>query len=298
MPDDFLKTIFLPLALMIIMFGMGLSLTVADFKRVVMAPKAKLIGLFNQLLLLPIIAFGLVFVFRLSAELAVGLMLIAACPGGPTSNMIAHLSKGDTALSVTLTAVASVVTVFTIPLIVGTSMGLFMAGGETAIHLPFWRTVFQLMLVTIIPISIGMLVRVKKPAFSTRMGKPVNVISIVFLALVILAAVLQEEDLAGQFADAGWAVLALNVVTMSLGFAMAAVWGLPLRQRISISVESGIQNGTLALAIALGILGSARIAVPAVVYSLLMFVSGTFMIVRYGRRASETVLESPGTVES
>lgn len=283
MPNDALKTIALPLALMIIMFGMGLSLAVADFKRVILAPKAKLIGLMNQLLLLPLIAFGLVVLFRLSAELAVGLMLIAACPGGPTSNLITHLARGDTALSVTLTAVASVITVFTIPLIVGFSAEYFLGEAEAAIRLPFWKTVFQLMLVTIIPISVGMAVRVARHDFAVRMGRPVNLVSILFLALVILAAVLQEEDLATQFAEVGWAVLTLNLVTMTLGFSIAALWRLPYPQRISISIESGIQNGTLALAIALGILNSARIAVPAVVYSLLMFGSGAFMILRFGR---------------
>ncbi len=293
MSSEALKTVALPLALMIVMFGMGLSLTVADFKRVILAPKAKLVGLANQLLLLPSIAFGLVALFGLSAELAVGLMLIAACPGGPTSNLITHLARGDTALSVTLTAVASVITVFTIPLIVGASMGHFLGDAEAAIQLPFGKTVFQLMLVSIIPISVGMAVRVARQNLAVRMGKPVNVLSILFLALIILAAVMQEEDLAAQFAEAGWAVLSLNLLTMALGYGMAALWRLPLPQRISISIESGIQNGTLALAIALGILNSARIAVPAVVYSLLMFGSGAFMILRYGRREMEAAVPAP-----
>ena len=270
---------------MIIMFGMGMSLTPADFKRVVLSPKAKLIGLSNQLILLPVVAFGLVHLFHLSGELAIGVMLVAACPGGPTSNLISHLAKGDTALSVTLTAVASCITVFTIPLIVGYSMAYFQAEGQSVLYLPFGKTVLQLMIVTIIPISVGMWVHAQCPRFSARMGKPVNFLSAVFLALVIVVAVMKEDDLAGQFAEAGLAVVSLNAITMALGFGIAALWGLSLRQRVTISIDSGIQNGTLALAIALGILGSSRIAVPAVVYSLIMFVSGACMIIRYGRRS-------------
>ena len=282
MPPDLLKTVFLPLALFIIMLGLGMSLTLADFRRVIVAPKAKLLGLANQLLLLPLVALGLAHLFRLPPELAVGLMLVAACPGGPTSNIITHLSRGDTALSVTLTAVASVITVFTIPLVVGWSMIHFLGEGA-AISLPFGKTVLQLVIVTILPIAIGMALHAARPAWTARLGRPVNILSIVFLALVILAAVLREEELGRQFREAGPAAVALNLVTMTLGFATAAWFGLPTRQRLTISIESGIQNGTLALAIALGILDSSRLAVPAVVYSLFMFVTGGFMILIFGR---------------
>ncbi|HMP73412.1 MAG TPA: bile acid:sodium symporter family protein [Kiritimatiellia bacterium] len=280
--DDFLKTVFLPLALMTIMFGMGMSLTLNDFKRVVLAPKAKLLGLANQLVVLPLVALLLVWGFGLRGELAVGLMLIAACPGGPTSNIISHLSRGDTALSVTLTAISSTVTVFTIPLIVGASMGHFL-GAEAVISLPFGKTVIQLMAVTIVPISLGMLLFAFKPGLTRRLTRPVNVVSVVFLALVIVLAVLKEEELGRQFREAGPAAVTLNVGTMLLGFGTATLLGLGLRQRVTISIESGIQNGTLALAIALGLLESPRIAVPAVVYSLIMFGTGAFMILRFGR---------------
>ncbi len=293
--EDFIKTLFLPLALMIIMFGMGMTLTPADFKRVILAPKAKLLGLFNQLVLLVLVAFALAHLFRLPGELAVGLMLIAACPGGPTSNIISHLSNGDTALSVTLTAISSTVTVFTIPLIMAFSMGHFMEGSQV-IHLPFGKTVLQLMIVTIIPIALGMLLRAGKPAFAARMTRSVNIVSVVFLALVIGVAVLQEEELGRQFMEAGPATIALNLLTMGLGFSAASWFRLPVRQRITISIESGIQNGTLALAIALGIMGSARIAVPAVVYSLLMFGTGGWMILRFGRRRERAVPVSADTV--
>jgi BASS family bile acid:Na+ symporter len=284
MAPDLLKTIFLPLALISIMFGMGMSLTTADFKRVVLSPRATILGLCCQLIGLPLLAFALIWLFRLPGDLAVGLMILAACPGGPTSNIITHLSRGDTALSVTLTAVSSVITVFTIPLIVGFSIGHFLNADE-AIALPFLKTVAQLVVVTLFPIALGMWVNSARPAFSRRMASTVNVVSLLFLALVILAAVLREKDLGEQFLLAGPAALALNLGSMGLGLGAAALFHLTRPQGISISIESGIQNGTLALSIALGLLDNSRIAMPAVVYSLLMFASGAFMILWFGRRA-------------
>lgn len=283
MPPDLLKTVFLPLALISIMFGMGMSLTAADFRRVVLAPRATLLGMFCQLIGLPVLAFALVSLFRLPGDLAVGLMILAACPGGPTSNIITHLCRGDTALSVTLTAVSSVTTVFTIPLLVGFSIHHFL-GADGAVALPFLTTVAQLVVVTLIPISLGMWANSKRPDFCRRMSGAVNVVSLVFLALVILAAVLREKDLARQFALAGPAALALNLGSLGLGLGAAALFRLSRPEGISISIESGIQNGTLALSIALGLLDSPRIAMPAVVYSLLMFASGAVLILWFRRR--------------
>ena len=282
MPPDLLKTVFLPLALISIMFGMGMSLTTADFKRVVLSPRATILGLCCQLVGLPLLAFALIWLFRLPGDLAVGLMILAACPGGPTSNIITHLSRGDTALSVTLTAVSSVVTVFTIPLLVGFSIRHFL-DAEEAIVLPFLKTVGQLVVVNLIPIALGMWVNQARPGFSRRMASTVNVVSLLFLALVILAAVLREKDLGQQFLLAGPAALALNLGSMGLGFGAAALFRLTRAQGISISIASGIQNGTLALGIALGLLESSRIAMPAVVYSLLMFASGAIVILWFGR---------------
>ena len=262
---------------------MGLSLVPEDFRRVVLKPKAKIVGLCCQLLMLPAVAFALALAFRLPGELAVGLMVLAACPGGATSNVITHLSKGDTALSVTLTAISSMVCVFTIPWIVGWSMNWFMGSGA-AVALPFWKTLGQLTLVTIVPIVCGMAVRAARPALAQRLERPAAVFSLVFLALIIAAAVAKEENLAHQFAVAGPAAISLNILTMVLGFAAGWLFGLPKSQRITISVEAGIQNGTLALAIALGLLDSPHIAMPSVVYSLFMFLTGGLMIAFFGRR--------------
>jgi BASS family bile acid:Na+ symporter len=293
MPETLIKNVFLPLALFLIMFGMGLTLSLADFKRVILSPKAKLVGLCCQLLLLPLVALGLVKVLGLSGEIAVGLMLIAACPGGPTSNIITHLAKGDTALSVTLTAFSSVLTVFTLPLIVGASLQVFVAESRE-IPFPVGTVIAQLIVVTILPIALGMFVRAKRPVASARLESPFNLASIVFLAILIALAVLKEDNLAAQFREAGPAALLLNLLCMGLGFGVAALASLPTRQRVTIAIEAGIQNGTLALAIALGILGSPRIAVPAVVYSLLMFASGGAMILLFSGRAARKSAVVPG----
>ena len=283
MSGEALKHIALPLALFAVLFGMGLSLVPGDFRRVVLHPKAKIIGLGCQLILLPAVAFALALLFRLPGELAVGLMVLAACPGGATSNVITHLSKGDTALSVTLTAVSSMECVFTIPWVVGWSMDWFMGSGA-AVALPFWKTLGQLAFVTILPILCGMALRQARPALAQRLQRPANVFALVFLALIIAAAVAREKDLAHQFAVAGPAAITLNIVMMFLGFTIGWLAGLPRAQRVTIAIETGIQNGTLALGITLALLESSTIAMPAAVYSLFMFLSGAFMIAWFGRR--------------
>ena len=280
---DTIKSLILPAALMFIMFGMGMGLTAGDFRRVIASPRSSFIGLLCQFLGLPLLAFGIATALRLPGDLAVGLMLIAACPGGPTSNIITHLSRGDTALSVTLTALSSLLTVFTIPLVVGASIRHFL--GETAtLVLPFWKTVVQLLVVTLLPITLGMWANAARPALCRRFAAPINLISLGFLALVIAMVVAREKDLARQFLLAGPAAATLNITGMLLGFGAATAFRLGLPQRLAISIEVGIQNGTLALAIALGMLDSARFAMPAVVYSLLMFASGSFMILAFGRQ--------------
>lgn len=285
MSGEVLKQVALPVALFAVLFGMGLSLVPEDFRRVLRHPKAKLVGLTCQLVMLPVIAFALALLFRLPGELAVGLMVLAACPGGATSNVITHLSKGDTALSVTLTAISSIVCVFTIPWIVGWSMEWFM-GASAAVALPFWKTLGQLSAVTILPIVCGMALRGARPTLAQRLERPAAVFALVFLALIIAAAVAREKDLAHQFAVAGPAAITLNILTMALGFAAGWAFGLPKSQRITISIEAGIQNGTLALAISLGLLESAQIAMPSVVYSLFMFVTGALMIALFGKRGA------------
>ncbi len=277
-----LTTVLLPIALFIIMLGMGLSLVVDDFKRVVIFPKAVVIGLVNQLLILPLVAFGLA--YNMPGELAVGLVLLAVCPGGVTSNLISHVSKGDTALSVTLTAISSLLTVLTIPFILNIALETFMLEGKV-ISLDVPKTIITIVAITILPISIGMFIRSKKEAFALSMDKPVRIASVVFLALIIIAAVIKEKEvLFNNIGDVGINALLLNVITMAVGFGTAMLFNLNLKQRITISIESGIQNGTLAITLALTVLGNSVMAIPGAIYALIMFFTGGVIMYYFGSR--------------
>ena len=275
MESNFLTAVFLPLALFIIMLGMGLGLTLDDFKRVLVEPKAVVAGLIAQLILLPIVGFALATVFPLSPELAVGVMLLAACPGGPTSNMIAYLIKGNVALSITLTAITTLITVFTIPLVVNLSMQNFMGEG-TALQLPFLNTVIQIAVITLIPISIGMVLHHYTPKLAATVEKSVKWLSLFFLSLIIVGLLVKERaNVPSFFLQVGWVTLTLNIIMMALGYKLATVSQLDQPRAKSITVEVGIQNGTLAIAIASTptLLDMPTMAIPAAIYSLIMFVT-------------------------
>ncbi|MEA5580622.1 bile acid:sodium symporter family protein [Nodularia harveyana UHCC-0300] len=276
MEANFLTAVFLPLALFIIMLGMGLSLTPEDFKRVVIYPKAVITGLVAQLIMLPIIGFGIASLFPLEPELAVGVMILAACPGGPTSNMVTFLAAGDVALSVTLTAISSLITVFTIPLVVNFSMQTFLGQGTT-LQLPFLKTVLQIAVITLIPVAIGMVANKYAPGIAAKADKPVKWVSLFFLAVVITGVLLRErENFISYVIDVGLVTLVLNLVTMALGFGIATLTKLGEKRTTAITVEVGIQNGTLAIAIASSetLLNTPTMAIPAAIYSLLMFATG------------------------
>ncbi len=286
MEESVVTKIFLPIALAVIMLGMGLSLTTDDFRRVVIYPKATVLGMLNQLVLLPIVAFVYAKIFPFSPELAVGLMILAICPGGVTSNLISHVSKGDTALSITLTAISGVITVVTIPFILNFSLEHFMAEGER-ISLPIGKTIIQIFVITVIPVLMGMLTRSLAESFADKMGKPVKMVSIIFFVLVLVAAILSEkDDLPEMFKRVGIAVLALNVTMMLLGFFTSRVARLDLPQSITIAIESGIQNGTLAIVIATSVLNNSQMSITPAIYSLLMFVTGGFMMFYFGTKSS------------
>lgn len=271
MESNILTAVFLPLALATIMLGMGLSLTVDDFKRVVKYPKAVTIGLINQLILLPLVAYGLIMLFGLRAELAVGIMILAACPGGATSNLLSHLAKGDTALSISLTAVSSMITVFSIPLIINFALVQFMPNG-VALKLNVLETVVSVVAITIIPVTIGMIIQKKNPAFCLKMERPVKIVSAVFLILIIAAAILKEKaNILSYFKLAGPVALALNVAMLAIGFFSSRIMNLSPKQSGTISIETGIQNGTLGIAIAATLIGNSQMTIPSAIYSLIMF---------------------------
>ncbi len=286
MQSSVLTELFLPFSLAVIMFGMGLSLRVEDFKRILIYPKAVGIGLLNQLILLPMLAFGIAKAFQLPPELAVGLMILAVCPGGATSNLITHLAKGDAALSITLTACSSVITVFTIPFLVNYSIGYFIPGGE-AQQLEVVGTVVSVLFITLIPVTLGMITLAKAPALAQKWDQPFRKISTVFFVIIVLAAILKERDnLVQYFIEAGPAALALNLSTLAVSFAMAKWTGLPFRQGLTIAIESGIQNGTLGITIAATLLVNSVMSIPSAIYSLLMFGTAALVILWGNKVAS------------
>ena len=279
-----LTDVLLPASLFIIMLGMGLSLVVDDFLRVLKYPKAAAIGLTNQLILLPIIGFLIASNFGLSPALAVGIMIIAACPGGVTSNLITHVAKGDTALSITMTAIASFITVFTIPLIINFGLVEFM-GESQEIKLPILETMGKIIGITVLPVSIGMFVRSRNPDFANRMERPSRIASTVIFLVILAAIIIKEWDrLVANFLELSGATLTLNVATMLLGFLAARIFKLNLKQSLSITIESGIQNGTLAIVIAGSILNQDAMELPAGVYSILMFITGGLIMAYFGNR--------------
>ncbi len=271
-------TIILAVSLIIIMFGMGLSLTIADFKRVFVEPKAMLIGLVNQLVFLPLIGFMLISLLSLDPAISIGIVILVACPGGPTSNLISHLAKGDTALSISLTAISSFVTILSIPFII--NLGLKMVyGSGSVIQLDVLGTMLQVFVVVIIPVSLGMLIKAKKESFALKMEVPVRKASGIIFILVLAGVIIKEkENLASYAEQAGVVALLLNILTMGLGFLIASLMKLNTRQAISISIESGIQNGTLAIAIATGILLNSEYAIAPAIYGLLMFFTSALVI--------------------
>lgn len=284
---DDLSALIVAIALMCIMFGMGLSLTAEDFRRIFRQPKAVMVGLTNQLILLPVIGFALVSLIGLKAEIAVGVMILVACPGGATSNLISHLAKGDTALSVSLTAVASLVTIITIPLIIQFALSHFQ-GLEQEVVLNVPQTIGQLLMIVVVPVAIGMLIRAKATRFALRMDRPVRIASGLLLALITLGLIIKErENIVPYLQQAGLPTISLCVLTMALGYFSARVFRLSLRQAISISIESGIQNSALAITIATVTLQNTEFGMAAAIYTLVMYAAG-FLAIVYGRRAVTT----------
>lgn len=274
MKADILTQLVLPLSLFIIMLGMGLSLTIDDFKRVVRIPKAITLGITGQLLLLPLIGLALILTFSLPPELAVGVMILAFCPGGTTSNMFSYLARADVALSITLTAIVSLVTPFTIPLLTGLTMELLLENPQQ-FSIPIGKTIIQLLVITVLPVSIGMLLYKKMPNFAQKMERPVKVFSIVLLLLIIAGIVAKNRDaMVGFFVQTGFVTLLLNVISMAAGYALATLARVDKRQAATVGIEVGIQNGTMALLVTSTLIGNATMAIPAVTYSLLMFITG------------------------
>lgn len=284
MQGNFFTAVLLPLALAVVMLGMGLSLVPEDFKRVTRYPKAVAVGTVCQIVLLPLIGALIALVVPMQPAIAVGLIVLALCPGGPSSNLVTYLARGDVALSVTLTAVSSMITVFTIPLVTHFALQHFM-GKSAAIALPVGSTMLQIFLITLLPTAIGMAMRRQFPDTARRLETKISRLALGLLALIIVLLLVREgSKLPGFLVQVGIGVVMLNVGAMLAGILAAKLFRLPLAQQICIAIEVGIQNGTLAIAITAGLLKDTDMAVPAAVYSLLMYVTG-FGAILFGRQA-------------
>jgi BASS family bile acid:Na+ symporter len=285
MENNYITQFLLPLALFIIMMGMGLSLVTADFKRVILFPKAVALGLILKLIFTPLLTFALLYFIPLQPELAVGFILLAACPGGATTNLLTNLANGDVALSITLTAIASVITVFTIPFIVNFGLDIYM--NETQeINLPFFKTVGQILAITVVPVVFGMIINKRFPVFAQKSVKPVKIISAVFLVLIIAAVMIKErENLVEFFKKVGPLALILNLAGMLAGYLITKLFTKNKKQSVTVGIEVGVVNGTLGIAIAAGILHNSAMTIPSAIYSIIMFPAAMLMIYIGTRRS-------------
>ncbi|CAM3922789.1 bile acid:sodium symporter family protein [Janibacter anophelis] len=270
MNDSALISIGLPIALAIIMFGLGLSLTVGDFRRVARSPKAVVVALVLQLLVLPLVAFGLVVAFDVDPLLAVGVMLLAASPGGTTANLFSHLFRGDVALNITLTAVNSVLAAVSIPLVTNLAISYFGAEGELGLQ---FSKVLQVVAIVLVPVAVGMFVRSRSRDFAERADRPVRIFSITVLVIVAVGALLGERANLGTYLEQLGVVTALFcLASLTIGYAGARLMRLNGPQSIATSMEVGIHNTTIALTIALSVLNNTEVAIAAAIYSVFMYV--------------------------
>ena len=261
----------LPLSLAFIMFSLGLALKSSDFTRVIKQPKDFLIGAFSQIIILPLVALIIVMLWPLSPELAVGVMLIAAAPGGATSNIITSFAKGDVALSVSLTAIISLLCVITIPIIVLFSLNILM-DTSTAKSISIGDIAIKMFLIVTVPVIIGMLFRKFLSSISISFEPLAKKISAVLFVLVLLGAIVAEKDnVVSYFAQAGLVTLVLNLLMMLIAFYIGKLFASGISQQKTITVECGLQNGTLAIVVATTLFDGGLYLIPAATYSLIMF---------------------------
>lgn len=278
-----------PLGLIVIMYGMGLTLTTDDFKRVVLYPRAVVLGSFAQILLLPALGFACALVFGLTKEMAVGLILLAACAGGATSNMLSYLARGDTALSVTLTAISSCAIIVTLPFVVSVALSYFM-GADSSVQLPVVKTIFSLLLVTVLPVVAGMITHARFGGFTARAEPVFQKISVAFVFFVVVATFLKNRDVADEYFIAlGPVCYTLSLVAMATGYGLARLFRLNAKQRVSITIEIGVQNVVTAVFVATALLQSVAISVPAAMYALPMFFNACVYVMLSRHKLKESV---------
>lgn len=282
--DSGLITLFLPIALAIVMAGLGLELTLKDFARVTKHPKAVIIALFCQLVLLVGIAFLICKLLALPPLLAVGLMLLAASPGGSTANLFSYLYKGDIALNISLTAINALVAALFLPFIVNFAILHFMNEGQQ-LGLQFSK-ILQVFLIILVPVAIGMLVRHFAPHIAEKLNRPVRIFAIVFLLIIVAGAIFTErENLLAYLGQIGFATALFCAISLTVGYFVPRLFGISSYQARACAFEIGIHNSTLAMTIALTVMASTTIAMPAAVYSIFMYIFATIfgiLITRFG----------------
>ncbi|MFC9995922.1 bile acid:sodium symporter family protein [Nocardia sp. NPDC127526] len=278
--------VLLPIALALIMFGLGLTLTVEDFARVLRYPKAAVIALVCQMILLPAVCLGLIYLFGLDGALAAGMMLLAASPGGPSANLFSHIAGGNVALNITLTAVNSVLAVFTLPLVVALSFSLFLDDSESIGLRP--DKFAQVFAIVLIPVAVGMFVHHRYTAWSERMRGAVKILSIVVLVLVVTAAVAKNFDtLTENIGKLASICLLFAVISLTVGYFAPKLFKVETDEAIASAMEIGIHNGAIAIAVATSVLHNNPMAVPGAVYGVLMNLpaaAAAYLLARHTRR--------------
>ena len=270
--------VILPLALAFIMFALGLGLTGADFLRVIKQPRDFLVGFFSQIILLPVIAFILIKIWSISPELAIGVMIIAAAPGGVTSNILTSFAKGDVALSISLTAIISLLSVITVPFIILTSLTL-LEYPDLDLNISLTSLAISMFLIVTVPAIIGMMFRKFASNVAIKFEPFAKKISAVLFIIVLLGAILAERDnIISYFAQAGLITLTLNVIMMLVAYYVAQALTSGTQQRKCITIECGLQNGTLAIFVATSIFGGGMYVIPAATYSLIMFATSLIFV--------------------
>ena len=277
MGSNALIDIGLPVSLFLIMVGMGMTLTPKDFREVAIAPRGTFFGLLAQILLLPLIALGVALALELSPALAVGLIVIAACPGGTTSNLFVYLGRGDVALSIVLTVLASLITIVTLPAFTGWALERFQ-DADKVLELPVLRTI-----IILLPVAVGMTIRHFRQDWAEKGEKAVGLLGLlVLVAVIALLMVELGEEALDLFRKAGLSAVILNIAGLVLGLVGGRLIGLSRDQAFTVAIELGIKNGTLGLMVTLTLLHSEAMSVPSAVYGVLMFVFG-FLMIGYAR---------------
>ena len=266
--------IFLPLSLVFIMFTLGLGLTIQDFKNIVLMPKAFTIGVINQLVILPIIAFLIILVIAIPSEIAVGIMILACCPGGVTSNMITKLSGGDTALSISYTAIVSIVTVVTLPFIVGYSIIYFMA--ESSPDINIFSLGMKMFFITALPVCLGLYINTNHKGVANKFYPFANKVSTFLFIVIVIGALASEwNTFIKNLSSMGPAIMLLILIMLFIGYNSAKLFSINDKQAITIAIESGIQNATVGITIGNLILPSSSglsiLSLPSGVYGILMY---------------------------